>query len=433
MRGAVIQCRFNMLQPHGHRQAGRSTAAVQRQGSSDSFSVDPSVFRTMGPGQALPGDLRGHMEQVLGADFSDVRVHIGPQASSIGALAFTSGSDIYFAPGHYQPASAAGRDLIGHELAHVVQQRQGRVRNRSGDVRVVNDRALEAEADRLGRKAAQAPIQRKELSPQPQTVTRPALPSPTKSIQRASSDWSQAAWWTGAAVVSALAYQAYQSYQAYQNHVPVRQNRQPQNYGAEVGRYMAERQRTRGQAPELQAFREEFPGNAVAFRTRVRSGVRFLWVLRTDGVLGIASARQTQHTIAARGHDVIAAGQGQLRRVADTPALEQRLAALDFAQTARDNLAQANLPQNAGNAGIYRAEALRAAIHARRARAAGAAAVGAIHRGVQDDVVYLDLHSGHYQPELSGSILSSRAWAPAIAAWRAAGFAVQRWPGSAWV
>ena len=60
-----------------------------------------------------------------------MRVHVGPQAERIGAIAFTIGSDIYFAPGRYQPDTVYGRQLLGHELAHVVQQRAGRARNAS--------------------------------------------------------------------------------------------------------------------------------------------------------------------------------------------------------------------------------------------------------------------------------------------------------------
>ncbi len=95
------------------------------------------------------------MEAALAANFSGVRVHVGPQAERIGAIAFTLGTDIYFAPGRFQPDTVHGQQLLGHELAHVVQQRQGRVRNPIGSgVAVVQDRALEAEADRLGRHAA---------------------------------------------------------------------------------------------------------------------------------------------------------------------------------------------------------------------------------------------------------------------------------------
>ncbi len=108
-----------------------------------------------GGGQALPASVRGRMEAALGADFSAVRVHVGPQAQRIGAVAFTTGTDIYFAPGRYQPDTLPGQQLLGHELAHVVQQRQGRVRHPTGvGLAVVQDRALEAEADRLGQRAA---------------------------------------------------------------------------------------------------------------------------------------------------------------------------------------------------------------------------------------------------------------------------------------
>lgn len=94
------------------------------------------------------------MESVLKADLSDVRIHIGSDADAIGALAFTHGSNIYFARGQYNPHSAQGQRLIGHELAHVLQQRTGRVMNPFGSgVAVVQDKMLEAEADRLGRLA----------------------------------------------------------------------------------------------------------------------------------------------------------------------------------------------------------------------------------------------------------------------------------------
>ncbi len=106
-------------------------------------------------GSPLPDAARIRMEAAFGANFSDMRIHVGPQADRIGAVAFTTGSDIFFAPGRYQPDSPAGLQLLGHELAHVIQQRAGRVRNplRSGAA-VVQDTALEAEADRLGRQAA---------------------------------------------------------------------------------------------------------------------------------------------------------------------------------------------------------------------------------------------------------------------------------------
>ena len=95
------------------------------------------------------------MESFFNTSFADVRVHVGHEAPSIGALAFTHGTDLYFAPGQYNPQSTQGQQLLGHELTHVVQQRAGRVRNPLGaGVAVVQDPALEAEAERMGLRAA---------------------------------------------------------------------------------------------------------------------------------------------------------------------------------------------------------------------------------------------------------------------------------------
>jgi ribosomal protein S18 acetylase RimI-like enzyme len=135
--------------------AARQGGVAQRHGASDAFAIDPGRLGLAGGGRPLPEGVRGKMEAALGADFSNVRVHIGPQAERIGAIAFTIGSDIYFAPGRYQPETPHGQQLLGHELAHVVQQRAGRVRNPLGSgLVVVQDTGLEAEADRLGRHAA---------------------------------------------------------------------------------------------------------------------------------------------------------------------------------------------------------------------------------------------------------------------------------------
>jgi GNAT superfamily N-acetyltransferase len=129
---------------------------MQRHGAGGAFSVEAGTLGLLSSGgRPLPEAVRGKMEATLGASFADVRVYVGPQAERIGAIAFTVGSDIYFAPGRFQPDTARGQQLLGHELAHVVQQRAGRVRNPLGTgLAVVQDHALEAEADRVGQRAA---------------------------------------------------------------------------------------------------------------------------------------------------------------------------------------------------------------------------------------------------------------------------------------
>jgi Domain of unknown function (DUF4157) len=80
-------------------------------------------------GQPLGAGVRHEMQQRFGFDFSRVRVHADDTAARSArdarALAYTVGNEIVFGSGQYAPATARGRHLIAHELAHVVQQSSG--------------------------------------------------------------------------------------------------------------------------------------------------------------------------------------------------------------------------------------------------------------------------------------------------------------------
>jgi hypothetical protein len=70
------------------------------------------------------------MEKAFGGvDFSQVKVHndaVSDQLNqSIQARAFTTGQDVFFRGGEYDPGSRGGQELIAHELTHVVQQNEG--------------------------------------------------------------------------------------------------------------------------------------------------------------------------------------------------------------------------------------------------------------------------------------------------------------------
>jgi len=82
-------------------------------------------------GEPLSPETREVMETRFGADFGDVRVHSDRTAAestaALDASAYTSGRDIYFAPGKHAPGKTEGTRLIAHELAHVVQQSGGSV------------------------------------------------------------------------------------------------------------------------------------------------------------------------------------------------------------------------------------------------------------------------------------------------------------------
>lgn len=106
----------------------------------------------------MPDAVKQRMEDSFGADFSSVRVHSdSPKAPEVGALAYTQGTDIHFAPGQFKPESSAGQALLGHELTHVVQQAEGRVQPTTeiGGMAVNDNPALEHEADVMGEKAAE--------------------------------------------------------------------------------------------------------------------------------------------------------------------------------------------------------------------------------------------------------------------------------------
>ena len=142
------------IRPDLYSPPEEDTTPIQRKQQHEPEEVSPPQPR--GSGTALPDNVRVQMEGAFGADFSAVRIHEGSQAASVGALAYTQGTDIHFQPGQYNPYSQRGRELLGHELTHVVQQSQGRVQSttQAKGVAVNDDPALEREADEMGAKAA---------------------------------------------------------------------------------------------------------------------------------------------------------------------------------------------------------------------------------------------------------------------------------------
>jgi uncharacterized protein DUF4157 len=125
----------------GPQQAPPAAAVLSLQRLAGNESVNalleeeqPSPVRDVvgsGGGSPLEPGVRGFMEQRLGHDFTDVRVHTGGKADesahSISAQAYTVGTDVVFRGGAYQPDSPTGQRVIAHELAHVVQQKAGPV------------------------------------------------------------------------------------------------------------------------------------------------------------------------------------------------------------------------------------------------------------------------------------------------------------------
>lgn len=137
-----------------------------------------------GSSNRLPEEVRGKMESTIGTDFSNVRIHANSdKAVEAGALAFTQGTDIHFAPGQYNPNSRQGEELLAHELTHVQQQSEGRVKS-TGQVAGMplnEDRGLEKEADELASRAVGADM---SATPSSKQLKKKASGSGSAPVQR---------------------------------------------------------------------------------------------------------------------------------------------------------------------------------------------------------------------------------------------------------
>jgi len=106
-------------------QVQRKESAGSDSGGKSAPSIVSDVISS-GGGQPMEGGTRQFMESRFGQDFGQVRIHTDSRAaesaSAIQARAYTSGRDVVFGKGEYQPDSEGGKRLLAHELAHVGQQ-----------------------------------------------------------------------------------------------------------------------------------------------------------------------------------------------------------------------------------------------------------------------------------------------------------------------
>jgi Domain of unknown function (DUF4157) len=109
-------------------QEGEELLQPKRNGGSrrSSSGFDTRVNALRGGGRPLPDRVRGFFEPRFGHDFGAVRVHTGTAAgdaaNAVGARAFTIGNDVVFGSGEWSPDTHGGKQLLAHELTHVVQQ-----------------------------------------------------------------------------------------------------------------------------------------------------------------------------------------------------------------------------------------------------------------------------------------------------------------------
>jgi hypothetical protein len=129
-----------------------------------------SINQQRGSGGSLDSGMAQKAGQTMGQDFSGVTIHTDAQADhlsrQLGAEAFTTGRDVFFREGAYDPASSDGQRLIAHELTHVVQQGAA-APNVQGQLTVNDpDDQFETQADNVADLVMNQPVEEEELQMQ---------------------------------------------------------------------------------------------------------------------------------------------------------------------------------------------------------------------------------------------------------------------------
>ena len=110
------------------REPGLERSAINHHSANRDSDAVPAIVHEVlrSPGQPLDSSTRAFMEPRFGHDFSQVRLHTDAKAaesaSAVHAAAYTVRSDIVFGSRNHVPETVSGRELLAHELAHVVQQ-----------------------------------------------------------------------------------------------------------------------------------------------------------------------------------------------------------------------------------------------------------------------------------------------------------------------
>lgn len=100
------------------------------QGGEVNADIENGIQSAKSGGNPLPSDTQTSMESVFGTSFQDVKIHHDAESNQLNkklnSRAFTTGTNVFFKSGEYNPKSGEGKKLLAHELTHVVQQTQGK-------------------------------------------------------------------------------------------------------------------------------------------------------------------------------------------------------------------------------------------------------------------------------------------------------------------
>jgi len=159
-------------QSHSDQQSGRNRAKT----------LDEIGEQLSASSQSLDGETRAFMEERFGVDFSGVRIHTGQEAhlaaQVLRADAFTIGNHVFFSRGQFNPGTTEGKNLLAHELTHVIQQGNTAVSQQIPAASTQAEASLEREADTTAQRVSGDPAGKFAASHSAQQAPpRAALPS----------------------------------------------------------------------------------------------------------------------------------------------------------------------------------------------------------------------------------------------------------------
>ncbi len=188
--------KVQMLQRQAEEEEEKVQAkAVPGQTPEVSSNLETRIQSRRGTGKPLPTSTRAFMEPRFGSDFSGVRVHTDSHAASaaseLNAQAFTTGRDIFFGSGYYEPHTTKGKSLLAHELTHTIQQQPSTARmlvqrrngmNGSEPVTTLPTAPVQAPPSPTPGTSEPAPLVQAPPSPTPAPPPIPATQTPEVAI-----------------------------------------------------------------------------------------------------------------------------------------------------------------------------------------------------------------------------------------------------------
>ncbi|MEM9885314.1 MAG: DUF4157 domain-containing protein [Bacteroidota bacterium] len=137
MEEEQLQMKSNIQRMEGEEEMLQTKPLMMKSeggGGVATAALTSQLNSSKGGGSPLSDSTNSFMSNAFGTDFSNVRVHTDSNAiqmnQGLNARAFTHGSDVYFNKGEYSPNSDSGKRLLGHELTHVVQQKENLIQRR---------------------------------------------------------------------------------------------------------------------------------------------------------------------------------------------------------------------------------------------------------------------------------------------------------------